>query len=189
MKLNNLFFAFGLAALLPLVGCTKKTPEEKKAEIRQDAATEIVDNNKDIADANKDVADQQKDVAAAKEDVVEARNDAAKENADVRAEAAKDLSAVDKKAFTENVEKRLDAVKDGLDKLDGQVDGNKAANNPELTQAVATAKGDLKTAQTSFESMKDVDDTKWSALRPGVEQDVAKAESSYQKVTTIAQAH
>src|SRR5690349_1219177 len=103
--MKRYLIAQSLVATLATLGatsCTKKSPDEKKAEIQNDAAKDITERKQDMRE---DIGDERKD---AEKDIAEHQKDAREDIAEVNKNAADD----NRDAYADRIEKRLDDLKD-----------------------------------------------------------------------------
>lgn len=152
-------------SLLGAGACTNKSPQEKKAENRQEAAKKIEEKREDIG---------------------EVRTDTAEKNAKVDAESAK----TERDAFVKAADGRLDKVKDRLDDLEKRVDKQADA----VKTAASTKVIELKGVHAGIKSMlKDVDDNdkiaSWAQLRTEVDTKIKGLENDVSTLENTMTAH
>lgn len=192
-----------LGSLAVFGGCTKKSPEQKKAEVKaeanKDVAEERKEEAKDVAEANKDAAEARreadKDVTEiakdAQEDINDINKDAAedrKDNGGIGATGSRDAGD-SKDAFKDIYKKKLDTLDERLDKVEDVV--KKGDKN-----APANAANELTNGRAKYEAAKkaldDVDqgkDESWTARRPAIENAFTEAESAVKRAEDAAGAH
>jgi chromosome segregation ATPase len=168
-----------LAVSIGLGACTK-SPQEKEAEARRDAAEDVAETRRE---ASEEVRDIRKEEA---EEVGEAREEAAEGGSNVGAAATRTDT---RETFQKNIEARVDKLDDAIDDLESKVKDKPETAKTALNPVITDAKAKVEAAKTKLEGFKDTKEDTWTTMRPEVEQSLTAAETAVEMARRQLAAH
>lgn len=184
--------ALGLSA-----GCTRKSTEEKKAEIRTEAAEDIAETRRDaaeeLADTREEIADTQKE---ANEDIAELNREnraevaeERRENIGASGERAKVSAEESKDNYAKSLTDKLNAIDDRIDTVEDRVDDKGESAKTAFAADLADLKAKRQAAAVHVKNVKDAEEANWQDMRQGADQAFSALEASIKKAEDWVSAH
>lgn len=157
------------------VGCTRKSAEEKKADVKNEAAEEIAKVKEDSAE----------NTAKRREEVAEINTEAREDIADIN----KDAAEQSKDAFGKSMGERLSVLDNRIDALEDKIDNKNDTATAAMAPRIADVKAKREAASAQLDAVKAADDATWRNMRTGVTQAFTDLESALKSAEDAVLAH
>jgi hypothetical protein len=157
------------------IGCTRKSAEEKKAEVKTEAA-------EDIAEVKEEGAEN---TAERREEVAEINTEAREDIADINKDAAEES----KDAFGKAMGERLSVLDDRIETLEDKVDNKADTASVAMAPRLADIKAKREAASAQLDTIKGADDATWKNMRTGATQAFTDLENSLKSAEEAVLSH